>query len=149
MTNKATVIGIAILIAGIAIAAALVIGSRQDRRTARIRPLREADRAEAFIARFDSLTDARLHPLAWHSGTFLKTGFDENREHWTLTVSSRDWNHRDRSSKQDLGAILLAAFQAVRAQAGGDPDRAVLTIEDQDGEVTLRASQATGVVVER
>ena len=149
MGNKPIVIAIAILIAGVAVAAALLISSRHERGTARIRPIREADRAAAFIAEFDSLTDARLHPIVWHSGTFLKTGFDEKREHWTLTVSSRDWHLRDKSSKQDLGASLLGAFQAARAQAGGDPDRAVLTIEDPDGNIMLEASRATGVVVER
>jgi hypothetical protein len=149
MSSRLTLIVIAVLVAGIAVAAILFIDSGPRRGTAKITPLRQADRVAAFIARFDSLTDARLHPTVWRSGTFLKTGFDENREQWTLTVSPRDWAHRDEASKMDLGATLFSALQAVRAQAGGDPDLAVLVIEDDTGEVVLRASHETGVVVRR
>jgi hypothetical protein len=149
MHSKTTLVTLAFLIVGIGLAAVLLIRSQPQPGRARITPQREEDRQASFIARFDSLTDARLHPVVWRSGTFTKTGFDENRETWTLTVSSGDWELRDEASKKDLAATLHSTFQSVRAQAGGDPDKAVLVIRNREGEVLLRASAESGVVVRR
>lgn len=149
MYSKTTPIILAVLIAGIALAAVFLIRSQPRPRTARITPQRQEVRFAAFIAKFDSLTDARLHPVVWRSGTFTKTGFDEGRETWTLTVSSGDWELRNEDSKKDLAATLHSTFQSVRAQAGGDPDKAVLVIKDAQGEVLLRASAESGVVIRR
>jgi hypothetical protein len=148
MSRTVTMITVALLVAGLAVGAILALRSRPGPGTARIKRLDEADRTAAFIAKFDSLTETRLYPTVWRSGTFLKTGFDEDREKWTLTVSSRDWHLRDDASKRNLGATLFSAFQALRAQAGGEPDPAILLVEDEEGEILLRASQETGVVID-
>jgi hypothetical protein len=87
--------------------------------------------------------------MLWRSGSFLSSGFDEKREEWSLTVSSRDWKLRDEGSKKDLAATLYSGFQAVRAQAGGDPEPAVIIIENEEGEILLRASLESGIDVRK
>jgi hypothetical protein len=149
MNRTSTLIAIALLVAGIAVAAVFFLSAGSRRGTARITRLSEKDRHTAFVARFDSLTDARLLPVVWRSGSFLNSGFDEGREEWSLTVSSRDWKLRDEASKKDLAATLYSSFQAVRAQAGGDPDPAVLIIENEEGEILLRASLEAGIDIRK
>ena len=148
MPRLATVIAVLLLVIG-GVAAVLFLNySRPEPGTARVAGLREEDRAVRFVARFDSLTDARLYPTVWRSGTFLKTSFNDARDEWTLTVSSGDWGRRDEASKRDLAAILFSAFKGVRAQAGGDPSRAVLIIRNEDGEVLAKVSEESGIVIE-
>jgi hypothetical protein len=142
-------IALVLLVIGGAVVAFYFYYSEPEPGTARIAGLREEDRLARFVARFDSLTDARLYPTVWRSGTFLKTGFDDNRGEWTLTVSAGDWERRDEGSKRDLAAILFSAFKGVRAQAGGDPDQAVLLILDEDGESLAKVSEKSGTVVHR
>ena len=100
-----------------------------------VRMSRQAARHEdeAFIARFDSLYHARLLPTVWKLGVFTKTSFDEDFTEWTLTISATDWYNRKIASKKDLTATLWTAYSGVRAQAGGDPDKATLIIRDNDG----------------
>jgi hypothetical protein len=149
MSRTTTLIVIGLLVAGISVAMVLLFGSKTGRGTARFARLRKEDRVAAFVARFDSLTDIRLYPAVWRSGTFLKTGFDEDRREWTLTVSMDDWKLRDASSKRDLAATLFANFQGVREQAGGDPEQAVLIIKNGEGDVLLKATHASGVIIRR
>jgi hypothetical protein len=111
-------------------------------------PLIEDDLEGAeFIARFDSLTDARLYPVMWKAGVFTKTRFDERRMEWTITVTPSDWSRRDRASKLDVATRLWNAFQAARAQAGGDPSAAVLVIESGQGDELARCSEDQGTCI--
>jgi hypothetical protein len=100
-----------------------------------------------FVAKFDSLCRARLYPTVWRSGAFTQTRFDDRRRQWTLTMRSEDWTRRGEDSKKDLIARLYTTFQGVLAQAGGDPEPAVLVIEDQDGNVLGKGSQPAGAEV--
>jgi hypothetical protein len=100
-----------------------------------------------FIAAFDSLTDARLHPMVWRSGAFTRTGFDERRRRWTLTIRISDWERRTPGLKRDLAASLWAAMKGVRAQAGGDPELAELEIIDGDDRRLARCSAEAGVLI--
>jgi hypothetical protein len=138
-----------LLIIGGAVAALYFYYSKPQPGTARIAALEEEDRAALFIARFDSLTDARLHRIVWRSGTFLRTSFDDTREQWTLTISSADWASRDEDSKRDLLATLVSAFKGTRAQAGGDPEQAVLTLIDEEGDDLAKVSGESGIVILR
>jgi hypothetical protein len=147
MPRASSVIAVALVIIGGAVAVLFFYHSKPKPGTARIARLQERDRVAAFIARFDSLTDVRLYPVVWRSGTFVTTAFDDSRTEWTLTVSPADWGRRDETSKKDLAATLFSTFQGVRAQAGGDPDQAVLVIESKEGEVFLRVSKQTGITV--
>ena len=149
MSRSAAMIGLLLLVIGGAAAAFYVHYSEPEPGTARIASLGEEDRFARFVARFDSLTEARLYPTVWRSGTFLKTSFDEDRDEWTLTVSSGDWGRRDDDSKKDLAAILFSAFKGVRAQAGGDPDQAVLLVMDEDGESLAKVSEKSGTIIHR
>jgi hypothetical protein len=109
--------------------------------------LEKQEESDGFAARFDSLTDARLLPTVWRLGTFVKTGFNEDRTEWTLVVSPADWSRRNETAKRDLAATLLSSLEAIRAQAGGDPSRASLVIKDDTGRAVAKASHATGVEV--
>lgn len=149
MPRLATIIAILLLIIGGVVAALYFYYSEPKPGTARIAGLRERDRVARFVARFDSLTDARLYPTVWRSGTFLKTRFNDARDEWTLTVSSADWERRDEASKRDLAAVLFAAFEGVRAQAGGDPGEAVLIILDEGEESLAKVSEKSGIVIDR
>jgi hypothetical protein len=149
MSRSATVIALLLLVVGLAVAAFYFYYSGPEPGTARIAQVGEEDRLARFVARFDSLTDARLYPTVWRSGTFLKTSFDEDRTEWTLTISSGDWGRRDEASKRDLAATLFSAFRGVRAQAGGDPEKAVLVIVDEDGEDLAESSEGSGTVILR
>jgi hypothetical protein len=151
MSRSVTMIALLLLVIGGAAAAFYFYysGPGPGTRTARIAGLSEEDRLARFVARFDSLTDARLYPTVWRSGTFLKTGFDDDRDEWTLTVSSGDWGRRDDGSKRDLTATLFSAFEGVRAQAGGEPDQAVLLILDENGESLAKVSGKSGIVIHR
>ena len=104
---------------------------------------------ELFIARFDSLKQARLYPTAWRAASFTKASLDENRSEWTLTLGSSDWDLRDEASKIDLMTKLHTTFRAVRAQAGGDPEDARLKIENDDGRILAERSPETGTVIHR
>jgi hypothetical protein len=113
---------------------------------------REARRAAAyyhkrFIAEFDSLSKARLHPVLYRSGTFTSSGFDADRKTWTLTITAADWERRPEASKKDLAARLLTAFSGARSQAGGDPDRAEVIIKYEDGKRVARCTLAGGAKV--
>jgi hypothetical protein len=149
MSRTATVVAIGLAVAGAAMAVLLWGNSGPQPGSARIARAKEKQRLEVFVAGFDSLTDARLYPTVWRSGTFTKTTFDDNREEWTLTVSPEDWRLRDEASKRDLAATLFSAFQGARAQAGGDPDRAILLIENKEGEVLLSVSMESGITVRK
>jgi len=149
MPRLATIIAVLLVVIGGAVAALYFCYSGAKPGTAKIVALEEKDRAARFVARFDSLTDARLYPTVWRSGTFLKTSFNDARDEWTLTVSSGDWGRRDEGSKRDLIAILFSAFKGVRAQAGGNPDEVVLILVDEDGESLARMSGESGVVIDR
>ncbi len=149
MSRPATVIAILLVIIGIAVAAFYFYHSEPEPGTARIAGLREQDRLARFVATFDSLTDARLYPTVWRSGTFLRTSFNNDRSEWTLTVSSGDWGRRDDGSKRDLATVLFSAFEGVRAQAGGGPGKAVLLILDEDGESLAKVSEESGTVIHR
>ena len=149
MPRLATVVAIMLVVIGGVVAALYFHYSRPEPGTARIAARGERDRAARFIARFDSLTDARLYPTVWRSGTFLKTSFNDTRDEWTLTVSSSDWSRRDEGSKRDLAAMLFSAFQGTRAQAGGDPEEAVLIIVGEKDERLGRASNESGIVIEK
>jgi hypothetical protein len=149
MERPATIIAILLLIIGGAVAALYFYYSEPGPGTARIAGLDERARVERFVARFDSLTDARLYPMVWRSGTFLKTSFNDDRSEWTLTVSPADWGRRDSGSKTDLSATLFTAFKGVRAQAGGDPGRAVLVIVSEDGEMLAEVSETSGTLIHR
>jgi hypothetical protein len=115
---------------------------RRQRREAR-------EQRDLFIARFDSLCEAKLYPVVWRSGTFTRTGFDPDRRAWTLTVSSTDWYRRTETSKRDLAARLLTAFRAVRAQAGGDSEDAVLVIKDDNDERVAECTPSGGVKIDK
>jgi len=117
-----------------------------SRRAAQIR---HAEEHELFIARFDSLKQARLYPTAWRAATFTKASLDEDRSDWTLTLGSSDWDRRSEASKMDLITRLHTSFRAVRAQAGGDPEDARLVIEDDDGEILAECSPETGTVIHK
>ena len=147
MSRTAIVVLLGSLVAGVAVATLLVHDPGRQPGSARITRVQEHRRTAEFIARFDSLTDARLYPTVWRSGTFVKTSFDDSREAWTLTVSPEDWKRRNEISKKDLAATLFSALQGVVAQAGGDPDRAILEIESDKGEVLIRASRQSGIRV--
>jgi hypothetical protein len=149
MSRLGTVIAILLLAIGGAVGALYFHYSQSKPGTARVASLAERDRVARFVAVFDSLTDARLYPTVWHSGQFLKTGFNDDRSEWTLTLSSRDWERRDNASKQDLATLLFTAFKGVRAQAGGDPDQAVLCILDERDQNLARVSETTGIEISR
>jgi hypothetical protein len=150
MPRLATVIAVAVLIAGTVVAVLFFYYNPEpEPGRAKVAGLEERDRVERFVARFDSLTDARLYPTVWRSGTFLKTRFNDVRDRWTLTVSSGDWDRRNEDSKRDLLAMLYSAFKGVRAQAGGDPEEAVLIIVDEDGKTLAEVSGKSGAVIER
>jgi hypothetical protein len=106
-------------------------------------------REQRFTAQFDSLCKARLYPAVWRSGTFTKTQFDEGRRHWTLTMSLQDWDRRSEDSKIDLATRLFTNFCGVRAQAGSDPGKAVLTIEDEEGTRLASCSSEKGTLIHR
>ena len=110
---------------------------------------RYAKEQELFIARFDSLKQARLYPTAWRAAAFTKASLDEKRSEWTLTLGSSDWDRRSDASKMDLLAKLHTTFRAVRAQAGGDPEDARLEIENDDGDILAECSPETGTVIHR
>lgn len=149
MSRPVTMIALLLLVIGGAVVAFYFYHSEPEPGTARIASLGEEDRFARFVARFDSLTEARLYPTVWRSGTFLRTSFDEDRNEWTLTVSSGDWERRDDISKKDLAATLFSAFKGVRAQAGGEPDQAVLLILDEDGESLAKVSEKSGTLIHR
>jgi hypothetical protein len=111
--------------------------------------MQQAKQHERFIAKFDSLKEARLYPTAWRSGAFTRTRFDDNREEWTLTISSADWERRDEASKVDLVTRLHTTFRGVRAQAGGDPETAILVIESEQEEELAGCSPESGVMIHR
>ena len=98
MERPATVIGILLLVLGAAVGTLYIYYSRPEPGTARIAGLNERARVERFTASFDSLTDARLYPMVWRAGTFLRTSFNDDRSEWTLTVSSGDWGRRNAGS---------------------------------------------------
>lgn len=104
-----------------------------DRETERIAKQEARAEQDLFIATFDSLYHHRLLPTVWKLGVFTQTSFDGDFTEWTLTVSATDWYNRSAASKKDLCATLWTAYLGARAQAGGDPDEARLTIEDNDG----------------
>ncbi len=149
MSRPVTMIALLLLVIGGAVVAFYFYHSEPEPGTARIAGLSEKDRFARFVARFDSLTDARLYPTVWRLGTFLKTGFDDDRDEWRLTVSSGDWERRDDGSRRDLTATLFSAFKGVRAQAGGEPDQAVLLILDENGENLAKVSEESGTTIHR
>ncbi len=113
---------------------------------------REARRAAAyyhkrFVAEFDSLFKARLHPTLYRSGTFTASGFDADRKTWTVTITKADWERRPEGSRKDLAAKLLTAFSGARSQAGGDPDGAEVIIKYEDGERVARCTLAGGTEI--
>lgn len=140
--NLRSIVSTIVIIGALAALAAFFFspGQREQRKERR-QALVEQRR---FVAKFDSLCKARLYPVLWRSGTFLTTEFDEERRTWTLTVSSADWSAREPGSKKDVVATLLTTFSGVRAQAGGDPDRAVLVINDDKGDQVAAADRSNG-----
>jgi hypothetical protein len=102
-----------------------------------------------FIAEFDSLSTARLHPVLYRSGTFTASGFDEDRGIWTVTIAASDWERRPEASRKDLAVNLLNALRAARAQAGGDPDRTEVIIKYDDGTRVARCTPDAGAEVLR
>jgi hypothetical protein len=110
---------------------------------------RYAKEHDLFVARFDSLKQARLYPTAWRAAPFTKAGLDEDRSEWILTLGSSDWDRRSDASKMDLVAKLHTTFRAIRAQAGGDPEDARLRIENDEGETMAECSPETGTVIHR
>jgi len=110
---------------------------------------RYAKERELFIARFDSLKQARLYPTAWRAAPFTKASLDEDRSEWILTLGSSDWERRSEASKMDLMGKLHTTFCAIRAQAGGDPEDAKLIIENDDGKILAECSPGTGTVIHR
>lgn len=149
MPRLAAIVAIILLVIGGVVAALFFYYSQPEPGTAKVAGLREQDRVARFVARFDSLTDARLYPTVWRSGTFLKTSFNDARSEWTLTMSSTDWRRRDDASRRDLLATLFSALKGVRAQAGGDPDQAALIIQDEDGKNLAKVSDEDGIVIDR
>jgi hypothetical protein len=117
-----------------------------SRRAADARYARER---EIFTARFDSLKQARLYPTAWRAAPFTKARVDEDRREWILTLSSSDWDRRSPTSKTDLLTKLVTTFEAVRAQAGGDPEDARLVIEDSNGEIMGEYTPEGGALIRR
>jgi hypothetical protein len=141
-----TVLGVLIAVAGVA--GALVFYYRSPAITEKRMARRQAAYAHSrFIAQFDSLSKARLHPALYRSGAFTASGFDSERKTWTLTITAADWDRRPEDSRKDLAARLMTAFSGARAQAGGDPDEAVLIIKDDDGEQVARCTLSHGAVI--
>lgn len=99
--------------------------------------LGQAGEHERFIARFDSLSRARLHPIVQRSQVFTNATFDEDREEWVLTVNTGRWDRLSKIFRKDLVVQLYTGFQEVRAQAGGDPEHAKLVIDDEEGKELL------------
>jgi hypothetical protein len=142
-----TAVTIGLVVAGIVAAWGPIHRSGARRIRPRAAVTEKQEESDGFAARFDSLTDARLLPTVWRLGTFVKTGFNEDRTEWTLVVSPADWSRRNETAKRDLAATLLSSLEAIRAQAGGDPSRASLVIKDDTGRAVAKASHATGVEV--
>ena len=144
--TTATVLAVSIAVLGVV--GALVIHYRSpavsERRMAR---RQAADAHRRFIARFDSLDGARLRPALYRSGTFTASGFDSDRKTWTITIAASDWDRRPEGSRKDLAVGLLTAFSGARAQAGGNPDEAVLIIKDEDGDHVARCTLSEGTVI--
>jgi hypothetical protein len=147
--RRSTRIGIwviALVIVGLAVT--VYLGSAERR--ARFWAWRGAGREAAmekkrFIARFDSLCDARLYPVVWKVGVFTRSRFEGDRERWILTVSSGEWQRRDEASRKDLVATVWTAFCGTREQAGGKAEDASLVIQDGQGETLARCSPADGL----
>lgn len=99
--------------------------------------LRRPGEHERFIARFDSLSRARLYPIVQHSHAFTNATFDNDREEWVLTVNADRWESLSKVSRKDLVVQLYTGFQEVRAEAGGDPEHAKLVIDDEAGKEIL------------
>jgi len=123
------IIGVAILV---------VLRLNKPREASRMSPAE----ARVFDARFDSLYKRTLYPVVWRSGTFIRSRFEGDFEEWTLTISSSDWELRSEASRKDLVATIWIAYRATREQAGGDPDDAVLIIQDEQGRPLAQATPA-------
>jgi hypothetical protein len=152
MGDSARGIIIVLIVCALILGAALAFYRHKTSPEAASRRAEEARYAkehELFIARFDSLKQARLYPTAWRAAPFTKAGLDENRSEWTLTLSASDWDRRGDASKMDLMAKLYSTFGAIRAQAGGDPEDAWLRIEDDEGHLLAECSPEAGTVIHR
>jgi hypothetical protein len=110
--------------------------------------LKAREEQAQFTATFDSLYHARLLPTTWKLGVFTKTAFDGNFTEWTLTISATDWYNRSTGSKKDLVTTLWTCYQGVRVQAGGEADKGVLIIQDND-ENKVAERSADGVRILR
>ncbi len=127
---------LAIWIVIVAVASLIILRQGKSRH----HPTMSPEQEQRFAARFDSLCKVSLYPVVWRSGTFVHSRFEGNFEKWTLTISSRDWQLRDEAARKDLVALIWNAYRATREQAGGDPDNAMLVIDDENGNVLAEAT---------
>jgi len=137
--KRARIVSVIVWLIIIGVGVLIVLRLNKPREAPRMSPAE----ARVFDARFDSLYKKTLYPVVWRSGTFIRSRFEGDFEKWTLTISSRDWQLRDEAGRKDLVATIWTAYRATREQAGGDPDAAILIIEDEHGNILAEASPTT------